>query len=386
MFKKHLFLASFLLAFAHNTFLNAQQETWTWYLARSGGFALKFNDIASEPTIITGFSSIVDEACGSIADSAGNLLFYTNGIQVFDASHKQMPQGSGLIADGSSTQGIYIVKQPGNNKRYYLFSTPGGHDGAANLNKGFIASVLDMDLPGTGTVTNPMGDLIPAEKNVLLFAPSTEKCAVTLHANCKDIWITGHKFGSNEFYSYLLTETGLDLTPVISAVGPDHSGPADKARGSLCFSPNGQKLAYVLHDYDTRINIDLFDFNKSTGNVSNRYNIPISITNTDGYGVCFSPNSQLLYASYFIEGKILQYNLNAPDIAASGIILNPPSDVTGFGKPKLAPNGKIYIPRLNTNYLSTINNPNVVGVGANYIEKGIDLGANGTVWLWPLSS
>lgn len=36
------------------------------------------------------------EACASISDSAGNLLFYTNGEKVWNKNHEVMPNGEGL--------------------------------------------------------------------------------------------------------------------------------------------------------------------------------------------------------------------------------------------------------------------------------------------------
>ena len=68
----------------------------------------------------------------SICDKNGNLLFYTNGCYIADASHQIMQNGSGLNPgiiyssncpdDGyTSSNGAIILPQPGSSKNYFLF-------------------------------------------------------------------------------------------------------------------------------------------------------------------------------------------------------------------------------------------------------------------------
>jgi hypothetical protein len=66
----------------------------------------------------------------NISDSQGNLLFYTNGYYIADASHDTMQNGSGInpgayasmFTDGFMIpQGALIIPKPGSNSIYYLF-------------------------------------------------------------------------------------------------------------------------------------------------------------------------------------------------------------------------------------------------------------------------
>ncbi|MCK9618221.1 MAG: hypothetical protein M0R21_10350 [Lentimicrobiaceae bacterium] len=68
---------------------------------------------------------------------------------------------------------------------------------------------------GYGAVTTKNVNLIPG-------ANSTEKVTATKHANGKDIWIITHGWQNNTYYSFLLTQDGLNTSPVVSNVGLIH--------------------------------------------------------------------------------------------------------------------------------------------------------------------
>src|SRR6188768_576787 len=145
------------------------------------------------------------EGSSSIADAAGNLLFYSDGITVWNKNHIAMPNGTGLNGGVSSTQSALIVAQPQTPSIYYVFTTA-----EAQGASGFCYSIVDMSLQGG------LGDV--TTKNVQLFTPSAEKVCATKHANGIDIWVLGHEMGTNNFIAYLLTSAGLSA-PVISSCG-----------------------------------------------------------------------------------------------------------------------------------------------------------------------
>jgi len=70
-----------------------------WQLGNT--FGLNFS--SSTPTLTSGSIPIghVDNT-STISDASGNLLFYTNGIDVWDKTHSIMPNGSGLIGSLSA--------------------------------------------------------------------------------------------------------------------------------------------------------------------------------------------------------------------------------------------------------------------------------------------
>ena len=88
------------------------------------------------------------EGSSSISDTNGNLLFYSDGVSVWNAQHQVMPNGTGLFGHSSSTQSSMIVPFPTDSKRYYLFTMD--VDGGTH---GLSYSVVNMDLDnGRGEV------------------------------------------------------------------------------------------------------------------------------------------------------------------------------------------------------------------------------------------
>ncbi len=75
-----------------------------------------------------------------------------------------MPNGYGLVALTSSWGSSKIVMDPTLCNRYYIFhnDATGEGDGQRRL----YYSMVDMNLPGNGTVFNPKGDVSPSVKNI----------------------------------------------------------------------------------------------------------------------------------------------------------------------------------------------------------------------------
>ena len=126
----------------------AQKEANIWYFGEYAG--IDFN--TGTPVALTNSAMSQGEGCASISDSAGNLLFYTNGIKVWDKNHLEMPNGNNLLGHNSSTQSAIIVKKPRSSILYYIFTTDAAHN---NLQNGFNYSIVDMsEQNGNGDVVS----------------------------------------------------------------------------------------------------------------------------------------------------------------------------------------------------------------------------------------
>jgi hypothetical protein len=135
-------------------------------------------------------------------------LFASDGDSVWDRNFHGMPNGYGLGGRcsnylSSGTQEALIIPKPGSDSLYYIFTTDCVED---TLYGGFRYSIVDMSLN--------IGDGDVILKNELLFFPATEKIACVKHLNNIDYWIVSHEYGTNNFYSYLLSSSGLSA-PVI---------------------------------------------------------------------------------------------------------------------------------------------------------------------------
>ena len=338
----------FVILFSASIFTQAQKEAAIWYFGENAG--LDFNNGA--PVVITDGQLVTEEGCSTIADSDGNLLFYTDGSTVWNRNHVIMANGEDLKGDSSSTQSGIIIPSPDGSDIFYIFTAPfQGQDG-------LYYNILDMSLDGG------LGQVI--SKNILLTSPATEKLTAVQHANGTDIWVISHDWGNDAFLAYLVTPAGVNTTPVVSNVGFNlnylqNQRDSNKAIGYIKASPNGNKIA-VCHRF---VGAELLDFDTSTGMLSN----PLRLFEGNGpyYGVEFSPSSEVLYISLVGE-ELYQFDLTSTDILASAqIISGSEEDVGGM---QLGIDGKIYVTFYNS--ISVINNPDIVGLGSNFIFNAIN--------------
>ena len=391
-----------------------QGEANNWYFGQNAG--IPFN--TSPPSVLLDGQVNTLEGCSSISDSNGDLLFYTDGRTVWTADHQIMPNadyfgGTGLNGDPSSTSSGLIVPHPTEENLFFVFTVDEPHHNNAfafpaqgpadefgnpindyndpgqqsipldddGFNNGFNYSVVDMTLNGG------LGDVVATQKNIELvtYDPNdsedikykcSEKITAVRGQDCESVWVLTHF--KDTFYAFRIDENGMNETPVTSQVGPLMSTDNYRraALGYLKASPNGDKLlvANQTLDYDPVTNNDqgtgnvfLFDFNSSTGVVSNPLEL---INNISSYGVEFSPGGTKAYACVASDGvpQIFQWDLEAADILGSQFQF---SGVTGQGSGALqvAPDGKIYRTMLSESKLSVINEPELAGAAASYTEQ-----------------
>ncbi|WP_346881199.1 T9SS type B sorting domain-containing protein [uncultured Algibacter sp.] len=384
------------------TFIGAQNEASNWYFGQNAG--IKFN-LDGSVTELTDGKLSTDEGCTTISDTNGNLLFYTDGITVWDRLHRPMPNangalGRGLFGDPSSTQSAIVIPKPKDSNIYYIFTvdTPFIQD----ADRGFNYSIVDMTLNGSfGDVTS---------KNMSLLLDSSEKItSVVKDCNSQTLWVI--TFGPsgglparipvfNTFFAYEVSETGINTTPVISTFNDLN---VTDARGYLKLSPDGTKLACA----NVNSGLYLYDFDVNTGIVSNQERISINFSTPNKpqspYGLEFSQNNTLLYVSTYYDpqtdfeffdiasqyGALLQYDLTTTNISSSEVIIDDRQMYRGGLQ--LGANGKIYRAMSRTYqiglpFLSVINNPNLTGLSCNYEHNAVKLTKNSRQGLPPFIS
>ncbi len=333
----------------------AQKEANIWYFGNKAG--LDFN--SGSPVVLTDGAMSTNEGCASVSDANGDLLFYTNGMIVYNKNHSTMLNGTGLLGTENSTQSAAIVKKPGSNTLYYIFTTDQIH--GASAPQGLRYTEVDMSLDGgLGGIT--------ANKNILIEIAANEKVCIVAHQNNIDFWIVAKKDESDTYHSYLLTAGGLTTSPVINNIGTA----INLTNGYLKASLDGSKVVGVYNlgpiaytSYPSHV-VEVFDFDNSTGIFSNYISLTDPSSFSDFYGAEFSADGQVLYVSALDRNFIYQYNLSLGTQAAinnSRIGLS----VTGPSALQIAPNGKIYACQATTaNTLGVINAPGVVGLGCDF--------------------
>lgn len=338
----------------------AQKQLNTWYFGTKVG--LNFN--TTPPQVLTNGNANSVEGCSTMSDWNGNLLFYTNGLKIVNKQHAIMQNGDGLLGDLSSTSNTVIVPQSGNDSIYYVFTIGSTNQGT----KGLRYSIVDIKMNGgLGAVTQKNVPVTDAED--LFF----EKMAAVRHCNKKDVWITVRRWGSDEYYTYLLTSTGVNPAPVISSTGFVVNGIPNNAIGALKFSTDGTKLAAV-HSFQNDC-VELMDFDNTTGVISNPVIFKpnaIQSTLTGIYGAEFSPNSRLLYISSNNSptdpSTLYQFDItsmNAATILSTKQVIAQTYPWFG-GALQTGPDRKIYYSMWQDTSISVIDNPDVYGPGCNF--------------------
>ncbi|MBU2951608.1 T9SS type B sorting domain-containing protein [Tamlana agarivorans] len=371
--KRHLLLI--ICLFSINIF--AQNQAANWYFGNKSG--VRFDSNNNTVTAVQDGKLSTLEGCTSISDDSGNLLFYTDGITIWNKNHEIMSNGYGLYGDPSSTQSAIIVPKPDNDKVYFVFTVDDFGD-ESGIRYGFNYSIVDLTLDGgLGEVTT---------KNINLLRDSAEKITAVLK-DCvsKSFWVltyasqNGNLDVFDTFHAFEVTNLGVNSTSIKSTFAKK----TEDRRGYLKLSPDGLKVA-CANFYD---GLDIFDFDVATGKVSNQ-NTLIPPRVSAAYGVEFSPNSNLLYVQTsnilpndsnindpnIHYSKLIQYNLYATPVQASAVTLDDRQIYRGALQ--LGPNGKIYralsaaylqgVP-----YLGAINEPNKIGLNCDYNHHAINL-------------
>lgn len=340
-------------------FCFTQGEHNVWYF---GGY--KKLDFNSGLPVYSGNSPMYStEGCSSVCDSNGNILFFSNGFAVWDKNEILMPNGNNLNGHNSSSQSCQIVKLPGSDSLYYLFTV------AAQASPiGLQYSIIDLSLNGGN------GNIIPGYKNLTISNGATcEKVIITQHQNNEDYWVITKMYGSNQLRSYKLTENGINLSPVISNCGTLVDNTNEGWQGYIKVSRDRKFLA-CANRWCT--SVDLCQFNSATGEIS-LIATYVGFNYKTPYGIEFSPNSQLLYVSEMSSnglGNIYQFDLSSGDPN----LIGQSKSLIGYngegGALQLGPDYKIYCAKNDAGYLGVINSPNELGAACNYSPQQVQIG------------
>ena len=340
--------------------LNAQYEN-VWQFGANAG--LDFNGGA--PVAIHGSMSS-NEACASVCNAAGALLFYTDGSSVWHANGNTMSNGFNLTGLGpdateSSSQGTIIVPMPDSPSKFYIFSLIEFERGAY-LGRLYY-SVVNLAL------NSGSGGVEAGRKGILLDSLLTEHMTSAAGNSC-NVWLLVIS-QQGVLKAYSIDYSGINPAPALSSVSVTNPGPGanpdDGPVGYMDVSPDRRKLAIA------RGKLALFDFDAGTGAVSNPV-VLSAVNNPLYYGVCFSPDNSRLYASdNFRTPSVHQFTVSADETS----MRNSKTQLVAGTKPsamKRGPDGRIYVARFdNADALDVIVLPDAPGISCQYTPGGLPL-------------
>lgn len=366
----------------HTNCEREMKEAGLWYFGVYAGINFNEGDAFPETAQPDIFQAPISP--GIICDTAGNIIFMTTGKQVFNKNFEKIADG--LFGHFSCTQPAIIIPKPGNPERYYIFTSDSYRDidGDKGLNYSEMYVNVYNGVGGLGSLNN---NLSPEGMDGRLTS--------VRHANGKDYWLITHKWGTNEFCSFLITGGGVDPNYVSSNVGPLHNGTNDLL-GYMKASPDGSRLAVTL--YESGI-VSVYNFNDQTGQVSSPNISPPDYFGV--YGLEFSPDNSKLYVTTLdyaniipsFPSELIQFDLEAADIFGSATSIHASDDLFRYAGLQLGIDGRIYMAKSinsasHSDSLGVIYNPNRTGLACNFntlngAELEFYLGGKQSFWGLP---
>lgn len=345
-----------LFSLTATTFSFSQNEKNVWYFGDKTG--VNFNTVP--PTPLVDGEMRAYEGCATISDTAGNLLFYTNGGPLTDfgysggiwnKNHQLMPNGVLDDTSGCTSAAIssVIIPNPANEDQYYVF-TVNCHEN--NLTDGVRYSIVDMNLDGG------LGDV--SVRDIQVLPNAVETVTAIKHGNTCDYWVIAHENNTSNFHSILVSDAGVNdsMTLNIGNLAPI-------AYTQIAVNNSGSKIA--VGNYLT--GVTLFDFDIFTGILSN----PVYL-DVQAVGVAFSASGNFLYCNDRVQPyPMWQFDMTASNIFASKTYLGDCTEWNNLGQMLLAPNGKIYVTEPSKHTLGVINFPESAGIASNYVPSGFYL-------------
>src|SRR5690606_4809850 len=132
----------------------SQKEANKWYFGEKAGLTFERNI----PAPLTDGQMITTGAPAVVSDGAtGQLMFYSNGENVWNKNHEIMPNGSNLAGSSNATNSAYAVPVPNSTHKFYLFTFIRANFSTLEGAKIYY-SIIDISLNGG------LGDIISETK------------------------------------------------------------------------------------------------------------------------------------------------------------------------------------------------------------------------------
>lgn len=330
-----------------------------------------------------------------MSDEGGDLLYYTNGCQIFNADHSVMKGGdtlnSGLWYDlwchdtyypdheygfyPNGLQSIVSVPRPNSPDQYYIIHRPAAEpDDDWRWNRG-LYTTIDMyaDKDGAAVIDGPKP--FYDERDVGM----NKQLTVTRHANGEDWWLIDQYWDSLAFDIYLVDSTGIAFRrhQLLTA---DITEPLYTGHGQTTFNHMGDLMVHAIGQVGTM----LYDFDRVNGELAFRDRLPLPPSimpfqpDQVFAGAAVSPNNRYLYVNY--NYKLFQYDLESNDVLGSQLLIGDVEgrplvhyNLTTLTKLSLGPDCKIYGTGGSGAEIHVVHQPNELGAACQFEPGAITL-------------
>ncbi len=357
-----------------------------WRIGRYGG--LNFSNGTSIFQYNDTLRNIV--SISSMWDSSGELIFFSNGVTVWDSSFTPLPGGDLFNTFQVPNFGAnipycsVIIPNPGSNNEYIIFHenyvlTP---NPSFQSNVTLYYSIIDRNLNGG------MGDFTAVKNVPLRDSLWYGGISAVKHGNGRDWWIVSGKQFTTKVYTWLVQPDTI-LGPYIQDNGLMYSYPTGLWQTN--FSEDGEWYAIAYRDVYTtgperrlllsrfdRCTGQLYDTLVLTNFIPDSFNLQTGVV-----GCAFSKSGRFLYVS--APTYMYQFDLHASDINASSTIVGVHDHLqipftSSFNFLKLAPDDRIYSVTGNGNWaMETIHFPDSSGLACQVELRNIFFPGGGPI-------
>lgn len=338
---KRYFTSTFLLFILAVSSLDAQDLSGhNWYFGNSGN-AIRFSRSDNSATLITNKSNLGSGGSAVATDHVnGNLLFYTDGVNVFDVSHSAMPNGP-LAGNPAGNQPVVAAKRPGSDTEYYVFTNT-----ASGTTGGSIAySIIDMAAFGNATFPSPpMGAIDATRKNIAIggLPNRSEAMIVVLHENGEDFWLITRENGAPN-YSVTLFDSSIEgpvstTNVTLGLIDAAANFSWHKGTGRIAVSPQVANRDIEILNFDPATGA--LTYNQRILNTAVSSTLPQAIYDTE-----WSSSGQYLYLSRHgdtgVQADVLQFDFANQTTTLASVLPQPNTIFRSYGL-QMAPDSAIY--------------------------------------------
>jgi large repetitive protein len=312
-----------------------------WYFGNTSN-AIRFNRATNKAALVTGKAIPFGTGGSAVATdpSTADLLFYTDGSNVYDATDVRMLHGSGLTGSTTANQPAVVCAIPGQANKYFIFTN------SANFTTGgtISSSVVDMTIGGNSFFpAPPLGDVVGTPVAVPGLTNRSEGMILVPHANGTDFWLITQQNNTQTYSATWINAASFTSGTFTTTTSNGIGFPTVVANFSyfkktkkLAVSPqNANTDALILTFDDTAGTLVLDRLINNTGRAT--------VGNQSIYDIEWDRNGQYLYISRTgdaaINADLLQYDYLNPTNTITTVLSTPVSRSYGL---QLAPDSSIY--------------------------------------------
>ncbi len=293
---------SFLVKVANCALDSTRLNRSHWYFGEYGEIDFS-TPVATTGTAALTYSTMTlgRDATVSMSDKKGNLLFYTNCSDLWDNNHVKINTSQIFPVDvnsGSTSPGVVAIPYPNDSARYIIITST-----HYTLFEDSIYYVVYNTT--TKTLTQRRGFRNPALPNKY-----AESLTVVPHCNGIDYWVICRPQGSqpnpNRSYAMLITQAGPGNITKVTVSNNIHVNYSGQFRSNR----KGNKLIQAGWSYGPLAY--LYDFNQTTGALTNELAVGTNTVFGYAYGAIFSLNDSLAYILKSQAGGYAIHQINVP--------------------------------------------------------------------------